>query len=288
MTQPWEFEEPVIQGDRFTAEEAQNRRLIVVPTEYVPQIRTARGDIVDAIRINVVDLDNQGQTYWGALWFGSKLIQTFKPKPGKLFLGYVSKQATGGGFQAWIFTSLTADAASTAMAQQFLAGNPNFMETCAGDVAMAERNAQRPPQAPQQGWGAQQPGQWQQPNPPQERPQWPVQQQPQQQWPVQQQQRQAPPPPPVNPPLPPVQAPVVPGPAPLPPPTATDQWPAQTPGQAQPSGNGQGEVPAVVRAPAALPDPPPVPTGSSVMERLRAQRDQADTPVMQDTGNLPF
>jgi len=286
VSQPWEFEEPVAQGDRFTAEDAKNRRLIVVPTEYVPQVRTSRGDVVDAIRINVVDLDNQGgpATYWGALWFGNKLIGTFKPKPGKLFLGYLSKQQTGGGFQAWVFTSLTQDPQTTTMAGQFLQGNPEFMETCQGDVAMAERNAQATPTQQPQGQGQwQQQGQapWPQvPQPGLQQPPWPATQSQPPPW-----QREAPPaspPPPINPPLPPVQAPPVPGPAPLPPPAATDQWPSSE-GTAlrHPVGNGQASAP-----PAQTPGSP-APVGGSVMDRLRAQRDQ-EAPVIQDTGNLPF
>ena len=256
MTQPFEFEEPVAQGDRFTAEEAQNRRLIVVPTEYVPQIRTARGDIVDAVRLNVVDLDNQGNTYWGALWFGNKLIQTFKPKLGKLFLGYVNKQQVGGGFSAWIFTSLTADQATTGMAQQFLANNPKFMETCQGDVRMAQTQRAAWP-AQQQ---AQPQGQWQQSqSQPGGPPPW------QSNGPAAGP-RQAPLPPPVTPPLPPVQ---------LPPQTEADPWPAQS----MPPGNGQPSAP-----PAQAPGSP-APVGGSVMERLRAQRDQgyAQGPAQEQT-----
>lgn len=286
MTQPWEFEEPVAQGDRFTAEEAQNRRLIVVPTEYVPQIRTARGDIVDAIRINVVNLDDQANTYWGALWFGNKLIQTFKSKIGKLFLGYISKQQVGGGFSGWVFTSLTADQATTTMAQRFLAANPQFMETCQGDVRMAQANAARPQPAmqPQQ----QQQGQWQQAGGGYEvRNQFQAPSQ-QQRWPQPASQPPPPPappqwgnqqqagPPPVTPPLP-----------PLPPQTQADPWP-QPPGQAQLQGNGQ--PPGVIPDPTDQAPGSPAPVGSSVMERLRAQRDQGlvGEATAQDPSQLPF
>lgn len=287
MTQPWEFEEPVAQGDRFTAEEAQNRRLIVVPTEYVPQIRTARGDIVDAIRINVVNLDDQANTYWGALWFGNKLIQTFKSKIGKLFLGYISKQQVGGGFSGWVFTSLTADQATTTMAQRFLAANPQFMETCQGDVRMAQANAARPQPAMQPQQQQQQQGQWQQAGGGYEvRNQFQAPSQ-QQRWPQPASQPPPPPappqwgnqqqagPPPVTPPLP-----------PLPPQTQADPWP-QPPGQAQLQGNGQ--PPGVIPDPTDQAPGSPAPVGSSVMERLRAQRDaQQSSPPAQDPSQLPF
>lgn len=280
MSQPWEFEEPRPQGDRFTAEEAQNRRLIVVPIEYVPQIRTARGDIVDGIRVNVVDLEGQGgpHAYMGALWFGNKLIQTFKARIGKLFVGYVTKQQVGGGFQAWVFISLTQDEATKGMAERFLQGNAEFMETCLGDVRQAEANPQIPDQ-PQ----SQRQDQWQQQD------QWAPQpsyqaQSPHQRWEVQRPQpapmapRHNPPPPPPRPPAPPQFQQQ--GPAPLPPQSAADPWPAQA-YQNPPPGNGNPPVQDVTPS-------SPGPVGQSVMDRLRAQRDQGEGPVAQSSGNAPF
>lgn len=167
MAQPYEFEEPKEGGDRFSAEQARNRRLIVVPIEYVPTIRTQRGTEVDGIRINVVDLDSDGSgapaVYYGALWFGGNLIKVFKTNTGKMFLGYVNKEPTGGGFEKWVFHSLTQDQQTVQMAQAYLGAHPEFMETSQGDVRYAQANPQPPPQA------AEQPGQWQ----PQEQPaQW--------------------------------------------------------------------------------------------------------------------
>lgn len=273
MTKPWEFDEPA-QGDRFTADEAQNKRLIIVPIEYVPQIRTKRNDIVDGIKVNVVDLEADGgpKTYWGALWFGGKLIQAFKPKIGSMFLGYVQKQPTGGGFTAWVFTSLTSDQPTVGMAQTWLQANSDFMETCQGDIRMAQANPQRPVEQPQQpatvqGWNQGQPTPY-------------PQGQPQQQWgqsaqmPYQpigggyearsQLQPPSQQPPQFNPQYtqqgpPPVQQQ---GPAPLPPQTAADPWPAQS----VPQGNGPASAPSAPSSPA--------PVGGSVMDRLRAQRDQ--------------
>lgn len=155
VVQPYEFEEPREGGDRYSAEQAQNRRLIVVPIEYVPVIRTQRGDEVDGIRINVVDLDADGQPaeYFGALWFGGNLIKALKTKIGKMFLGYVNKELTSGGFKSWQFHSLTQDEQTVAMAQAFLAAHPEFLETCQGDVRYAETNAAqaRAPERTQQG-----------------------------------------------------------------------------------------------------------------------------------------
>lgn len=255
MTQPWQFEEPT-QGDRFTAEEAQNRRLIVVPIEYVPEIRTQRGDTVDGIRINVVDLDHDGgpQTYWGALWFGARLIQNFKPKIGKMFLGYVSKQRTSGGFQAWVFTSLTSDQQTAGMAQQHLQAHPEFMETSMGDVRVAETSAQQPRQAVQ-GWNQSQ----QTPFPPGQAQQWG----PQQHGPVPPQVQQQ-------------------GPAPLPPQTQADPWPEL------PQGNGEAPT-GPTSAPPATPTSPG-PAGESVMERLRRQRAEQGQGQQQAPaqGQIPF
>lgn len=280
MNQPWEFEEPGKDGDRFTAEDAQNRRLIVVPIGYVPSIRTARGDEVDAIKLNIVDLDNPGgsgpNVYWGTLWFGGRLIRNFKPKIGKMFLGYVAKQATGGGFRAWVFTSLVQDPQTVGMAQQFLQAHPEFMETCMGDVAVEQAAAQSEVRQQQQQWqpagngmdprstfSPPAPQQWQGrgPMPPRV---------------------DAPSPPPPAPPQFPQPVPVQQGPAPLPPQTAEDPWPA-SPGQFNGGqGNGQASGP-----PAQAPSSPaPVGGGQSVMDRLRAQRDQGQAGPAQ--GENPF
>lgn len=138
------FKEPQQGGDRFTAEDAQDRRLIVVPIEYIPRIRTARGDEVDGIRLNVVDLDNSEgpQTYFGTIWFGGRLIRTFRHSIGDGFCGYVTKVQTQGGFRAWEFVSLTSDEPTMKMAASFMEQNPEFMETCKGDVNMAKNQAQ--------------------------------------------------------------------------------------------------------------------------------------------------
>lgn len=148
MAQPFEFEEPKEGGDRFSAEQAQNRRLIVVPIEHVLGIRTQRGDEVDGIRINVVDLDADGApaVYYGALWFGGNLIKAFKSNAGKMFLGYVNKELTSGGFKSWKFHSLTQDQQTVQMAQTYLAAHPEFLETSQGDVRYAQANPQPAPQ----------------------------------------------------------------------------------------------------------------------------------------------
>jgi hypothetical protein len=257
VTQSWvtgisnQFEEPQQGGDRFTAEEARHRRLIIVPIEYVPQIRTQRGDMVDAIRINVVDLDNQGAQYSGALWFGGRLISAFRPKIGGMFLGYVSKEKTQGGFEAWTFNSLTADEHTKGLATQWLAAHPEFMETCQGDVNMAAANPQQPPQPQVQ--------QQTQPWPQQAPQQWP--QQPQPQWP--QQPYQAPAPGPYQAPAPP--APYQPPAAPPPPPPVPTAPTSPAP------------APVAAPAPPAAPtSPPPPPVGGSVVDRLRAQAQQGN------------
>jgi hypothetical protein len=270
VTQPFgsQFEEPQLGGDRFTAEEARHRRLIIVPIEYVPQIRTQRGEMVDGIRINVVDLDNQGAQYNGALWFGGRLISAFRPKIGKMFLGYLSKEKTQGGFEAWTFNSLTQDEYTKNLATQWLTANPKFLETCQGDVNMAAANPQQSVRQPMQ---------------PQQTQPWPQQTQP---WPQQTQswpqqstwQQPATPPAPPAPPAPPTP------PVPVAPPAPSPQqstW--QQPAPATPPVPVAPPAPAAPVAPPVSPPPPPV--GGSVVERLRAQAAQQNSA---DASNGPI
>lgn len=251
MTSP--FDEPA-KSDRFSAEDAQNRRLIVVPIEHVTGIMTQRGQVVDGIRVNLVDLDADGEpaVYYGALWFGGRLIRDLKPKIGATLLGYVTKVKTAGGFTPWQFYSLTQDQQTVTRANTWLNSHPDFLQTCQDDVKVAKENptpaSQPAPQQPAQQW---------QNIPGTGASMWPNQQQGQ--WP------QQPPP---------------------------DPWGAQPPGNG--GGNWvpngpvtpappQPPVPPVApqaAPPQAPPPPPPVPpsspapqapTGSTVMERLRAQ-----------------
>jgi hypothetical protein len=273
MTQPYQFEEPEQRGagDRFTADDAQNRRVIVVPVEYVPEIRTSRGDTTDAIKLNVVDLqggfnpqtgqDDPPQAYHGTLWFGGRLIGAFRNGIGKSFIGYVAKVPVQGGFKAWQFHSLTQDPQTVQLATSWLQANPDFMEGCRNDVEMAARyptQQQQPMQQqaqPAQQWGTGQ-GQWNQAQ------QWQAQQPPQ--------------PPPYQ----------QPGPTPVPP--GQPQGPAPMPPVATPSSMVQPPLPPPLSAPPAQQSPapmqqPPAPTspaqqlpppgGQTVMQRLQAQRE---------------
>ena len=261
MTQPYTFEEPEQRGagDRFTADDAQNRRVIVVPIEYVPEIRTSRGDTTDAIKLNVVDLqggfnpqsgqDDPPQAYHGTLWFGGRLIGAFRNGIGKSFIGYVAKVPVQGGFKAWQFHSLTQDAQTVQLATSWLQANPDFMEGCRNDVEMAARYPTQQQQLaqqqaqPQQQWGTgqQAQGQWNQPM--QQQPPQPPPYQPQGPAPLPGQYQQQP----VQPPLPP----------PLSAPTA-QQSPAPMQQPPQPTSPAQQLPP---------------PGGQTVMERLRAQRE---------------
>lgn len=260
MSQPFddgfEFEEPAQQpqGDRYSAEDAQSKRLIIVPIEYVPTIRTQRGDEVDGIRVNVVDLDSQGgqAVYYGALWFGGRLISGFKQKIGKTLLGYITKEQTGGGFKAWVFHSMTQDEYTVNLAKTFIANHPDFLQTCQGDVQMAMSNPQQAraqqSQTAAAGYGAGPSPQGQQWSTPAQRPQ--------------------------GPPAPPM--------APPPPPPAPPQGPT-----------GPPPAPAVASGPPAAPaasTPPPPPGQMSVMERLRAQREGDEGSVQSgfESGPPPF
>lgn len=138
-----EFSEPVV-GDRFSAEDAQNKRLIVVPVEYVAEMTVRGAEKTDAIKLNVVDLET-GSAYYGALWFGGRLVGAFKSGLGNKFVGFIDKERTGQGYMAWTFYSLTQNPEAVALARSWLATHPEFMER-AHDFA-------RPAQAPAYGNG---------------------------------------------------------------------------------------------------------------------------------------
>lgn len=269
----YQFEEPgTSQGDRFSAEQAQNRRLIVVPVEYIPMMQVSGGRETDAIKLNVVDLqggfnpatgteDPPGTVYMGCLWFGGRLIGAFRNSLGKLFVGYVGKERTSGGFQAWQFYSLTQDQQTTGMATTWLEANPTFMETCKHDVHTAQTQwMQQPPGQPQQ----------QGPDHRQFNPNG-------NQWEQVQRGPAAPPSPPQ------------PGPAPMP-----VQPPLPPPIQATPPNpQYQASAPMPQSAPPAPQSPAPTqppPVNQTVMERLRAQREQGQEQqgVDQLQGNMPY
>lgn len=127
------------QGDRFREMDAWNRRLIIRPTEYIPDIKKldSRGD---ALKLNVVDLDAEGgpKLYQGILWFSGPLIGVFKGSLGTPFLGYITKEKNSNGYMAWKFYDLSNDTDTDAAAQQWLAAHPEFLA----------------PLQPAQNWGA--------------------------------------------------------------------------------------------------------------------------------------
>jgi hypothetical protein len=75
----------------------------------------------------VVDLET-GQAYYGTLWFGGRLISAFKGSNGQKFIGYVGKERTGQGYQAWTFYSLTQNQEAVNLARAWLNAHPEFME----------------------------------------------------------------------------------------------------------------------------------------------------------------
>lgn len=260
-----QFEEPSEGGDRFTVEDAQNKRLIVVPIEHVSQIQTAYGTN-DAIRVNVVDLDdpNGPAVYFGALWFG-RIVGTFRSSIGKTLLGFIAKGRTQGGFMGWQFHSLTQDQYTVQVANAFLQQHPDFLQTCEGDVNMAKQ---------QTSMGS---DPWQTTAPSQGPPAAPQPQAPPQTQPL----APAPPQAPIPPQAPP-QAPPIPqsGPQPLPPPQANVTEQAR--GLVQ---NQLGGVP--VQDPNQASAPPPAPDNRSVMERLRARREDQEQ-IQQSQEQYPF
>lgn len=141
-----EFAEPV-SGDRFTAEEASGKRLIVVPVEYIKEMAVQGGRVTDAVKVSVVDLES-GNAYYGALWFAGRLVGAFKNGLGSKFVGHIGQERTGQGYMAWTFYSLTQNPEVVAMARSWLAAHPEFMERV--------NDFQQPGQRPaQQTWSGQ-------------------------------------------------------------------------------------------------------------------------------------
>lgn len=260
-----QFEEPSEGGDRFTVEDAQNKRLIVVPIEHVSQIQTAYGTN-DAIRVNVVDLDdpNGPAVYFGALWFG-RIVGTFRSSIGKTLLGFIAKGRTQGGFMGWQFHSLTQDQYTVQVANAFLQQHPDFLQTCEGDVNMAKQ---------QTSMGS---DPWQTTAPSQGPPAAPQPQAPPQTQPL----APAPPQAPIPPQAPP-QAPPIPQSGPQPPPPPQANVTEQARGLVQ---NQLGGVP--VQDQNQAPVPPPAPDNRSVMERLRARREDQEQ-IQQSQEQYPF
>lgn len=251
------FEEPASSGDRFSAEEAMHRRLIVVPIEHIPAIPTSRGEPTDGIKINVVDLQAEGgpKAYMGAIWFGGRLIRAFKNSTGKMFCGYVGKERTNAGYPAWTFYSLTQDPGTVQAATAYLNQHPEFMQACQNDVA-ALAGFQQPAAAPPDPWAGAQP---QAPVP-------------------------APPAPPVPPPAPAAWvSSTVTSTAPPAPPVAPPVPPVPP---AQPTAPVTPPVPAAPPVPPTVPSAPPAAAAAqTVMERLRAAREQVPEP---NEGQFPF
>lgn len=128
MTSPWGTPQEPQAGDRFKEIDAWNRRLIIRPIEYIPDMPKldTRGD---ALKLNVVDLDDERgpQQYRGILWFSGPLVGTFKGAIGTPFLGYITKEKNTKGYMAWKFYDLANDAGTDAAAQAYLAMNPDFL-----------------------------------------------------------------------------------------------------------------------------------------------------------------
>lgn len=294
----FQFEEPGSGGTRWTETEAQNRRLIVVPTAHLSGIPTTNYGLKDPIQVNVVDLET-GEAKFGVMWFSSVLVGEFKHKIGKLLLGFVSKQPTRNGNQGWAFSSLATHEETANLARSWLSQNPGFLETCEGDVRQAQQEAAQrqaqPQQVPQQGgWQQQAPPPWQTPQ--QQAPQWQQPQQPsgppappqapawmqqqapaaqpptqapqqqaQPQWLVQQaQQQQAPAQPPGGTPawMQQRQQPAPAPPPPLPPQTPEDMWPQQ-------------QAPQQQAPPQAAVQQPQQQAPSSMLDAIRGQREAA-------------
>lgn len=128
MTSPWGTPQEPQAGDRFREADAWNRRLLLRPIEYIPDMPKldTRGD---ALKLNVVDLDDAAgpKLYSGILWFSGPLVGTFKGSLGTPFIGYITKEKNTKGYMAWKFYDLQTDADTDARAQAYLRANPEFL-----------------------------------------------------------------------------------------------------------------------------------------------------------------
>lgn len=126
--QEFQFGTPGGGDDRLTCDEIENQRILVRPIEYIPAMMTQRGEETDAIKLNVVALQDPAgpKLYQGPLWFGGRLIKAFKRNLGVLFIGYVTKVRTPRGLPAWDFVDLQSDPETVQMATEWLRANPEF------------------------------------------------------------------------------------------------------------------------------------------------------------------
>lgn len=128
MTSPWGTPQEPQAGDRFREADAWNRRLLLRPIEYIPDMPKldTRGD---ALKLNVVDLDDASgpKLYSGILWFSGPLVGTFKGSLGTPFIGYITKEKNTKGYMAWKFYDLQTDADTDARAQAYLREHPEFL-----------------------------------------------------------------------------------------------------------------------------------------------------------------
>lgn len=115
---------PQQEGDRFSAEDAENHVIIVRPIEYIASMRV-KDEYKDAIRLNVVDLTDGGKVYRNTLWF-NRLIGTFKYALGTPFFGYVTKERLPSGYKGWVFNSLAGNEKWEPVAQAWSEANPDF------------------------------------------------------------------------------------------------------------------------------------------------------------------
>lgn len=128
MTSPWGTPQEPQSGDRFREADAWNRRLLLRPIEYIPDIKKldTRGD---ALKLNVVDLDDAAgpKLYESILWFSGPLIGVFKGSIGTPFIGFITKEKNTNGYMAWKFYDLQTDADTDRAAQAYLAAHPEFL-----------------------------------------------------------------------------------------------------------------------------------------------------------------
>lgn len=146
---------PAAGGDMLSPEDVNGHLLLVIPTEYVPEIATVynkAGETSRAIRVNVAVLTQQtaeGQhpVYNGVLWFNVRLLDLRK-QIGETVLGRMGQGAAKPGQDPpWVLNDATDDAGSLAYAESWLTQHPEFEALAAREIA-ANSGLSRPAQPP--------------------------------------------------------------------------------------------------------------------------------------------
>jgi len=149
---------PATSGDQLSPADVHNQLLLIIPTEYVPGIKTAYGDEpVPAVRVNVAVLTQttdtgKHPTYQSVLWFNARLLGLRKQIGETVLARMVQGEAKPRQSPPWMLQDATTEPESVAYAEQWLTQNPWFEEQARREIeanrATANGNTPAPAPAP--------------------------------------------------------------------------------------------------------------------------------------------